>query len=187
MNEFKTLLGLLSTHEPRRADAIVLMAGDRFHRINKAAELYHDGHAPYLVVTSSADNWEYGSAPSSKLVPELTHAGVPIENIIQEETSPHTRAEADSALHIAKEHDWKTLIVVTTKYHLPRTYLTWLKAMKDAKYSPLLIMIPALGVPEFKQQSEGELFAQEMERIMLYQQKGDVATYADGVIYLSRG
>ena len=185
MDEFRTLLVLLSAHKPRQADAIVLMAGDRFHRIQKTAELYHAGHAPFIVVTSNADKWEYGSAPSSKLVPELIAAGVPHEHIISEETGAHTRGEADATLRIAKEKNWQRLIVVTTAYHLPRVFLTWLKAIHDEGYPLELTMIPVQGVPEFKQQNEDELFAQETERIRLYQEKGDVASFEEGLRYIS--
>lgn len=185
MDEREQFIKLLSEHTPTPADVIVLLAGDRFYRVPKAAELYHAGYAPKVVLTSSADNWEYGSAPSSKLVPELIALGVNEEDIIWEETAPHTRAEADSVLRIAKEKAWKTLIIVTTEYHLYRAFLTWLKAIHDTGSEIDIIPVATLGYPEFHGDTHEEGLAREFERIKIYQEKGDVASFKEGIAYLS--
>lgn len=185
MDEREQFIKLLSEHTPTPADVIVLLAGDRFYRVPKAAELYHTKHAPKVVLTSSADNWEYGSAPSSKLVPELTALGVSEEDIIWEETAPHTRAEADMTLRIAKEKGWKTLLIVTTEYHLYRAFLTWLKAVRDTGSEIDIVAAAVSGYPEFHGDTREEGLAREFERIKEYQEKGDVASFEEGVVYLS--
>lgn len=186
MNELEQLKELLLRHEPRNADAIVLLAGDRYHRVSKAAELYHAGHAPFIVVTSSADDWDYGSLPSSKLLPKLLELGVREEHIISEETAGHTREEAESTLKIARERDWKTLLLVTTGYHQYRAFLTWVKALHDMGLDIALVIVPVLEFPEFKEETEEDALERELERIRVYQEKGDVADWALGIAYLQR-
>ena len=186
MSEFERLETLLERMEAVPSDAIVLLAGDRFHRIPKVAELVRDHFGSVVVVTSSADNWEYGSAPSGKLVPELEMAGVPKDIIISEETTAHTRGEADATLRIAKEKGWTSLILVTTGYHRVRAFLTWLKAMHDADLSLKLSLACVEEFPEFKKGQEEETKKGEQDRIRLYQKKGDVASWEEGIKYLSQ-
>jgi uncharacterized SAM-binding protein YcdF (DUF218 family) len=182
--EQEQLMELLLRHEPRKADVIVLLAGDRFHRIPKVAELYHSGFAPQVVVTSSAHNYAYGSLPSHVLVRKLQSHDIPEVQIIWEETAAHTRGEAESTMRLAVEHGWNSLILVTTEYHQYRAFLTFLKAMRDMNVNLELIMVPTADIPSFQERTRDELLAQEFERIELYGAKGDVATHSEGVIYL---
>lgn len=183
-NEQEQLIELLSLHEPQKADAIVHLAGDRFYRTAKVAELYHAGFAPQVVVTSGAHNYAYGSLPSHVLVRKLRSHDIPEEQIIWEETAAHTRGEAESTIRLATQNGWNALILVTTEFHQYRVFLTFLKTMRDMHVNLKLIMVPAPGVPSFQDKTRDELLAQEFERIELYGAKGDVATYGEGVIYL---
>lgn len=185
MDEREQFIKLLSESAPVQSDVIVLLAGDRFYRVPKVAELYHAGHAPQVVLTSSADNWEYGSAPSSKLVPELLALGVNEQDIIWEETAPHTRAEADATLRLANSHGWKKLLLVTTEYHQYRAFLTWFKAIRDTASEIDIAMAPVSGYPDFHGETRDEGLTREFERIDEYQKKGDVASFQEGVVYLS--
>lgn len=182
--EQEQLMELLLGYEPRKADAIVLLAGDRFHRISKVAELYHSGFAPQIVLTSSADNWDYGSLPSRRLVPELLLLGVREEDIISEETASHTRAEADVTLKLAEKHGWKTLLLVTTEYHQYRAFLTWLKSMEDRGVMLTLHMAAIMEFPNFYEETRDEALQREFNKIKEYGDKGHVATYQQGVSYL---
>src|SRR3989344_5082607 len=126
MNEYEEFKKLLLKQSPKKADAIVLFAGDRFHRTKKIAELYYAGFAPQVVVTSNVHSYAYGSLPAHVLVRKLVAHGLHEEHIIWEETAEHTRGEADSSLRLAQEHGWKTLLLVTTEYHQYRAFLTFL-------------------------------------------------------------
>ena len=185
-DEQNKLIELLIKQRPQKADAIVLLAGDRFHRVPKTAELFHAGYAPVVVLTSNADNWDYGSLPSSRLVAELKDLDVPEEAIIWEETAAHTRAEADSTLRIAKERGWKTLLIVTTEYHQYRAFLTWLKAIEDHGMDTTLIMASVEEYPSFHNDTREDALIREFDRIAQYQTKGDVSSYPSGIEYLNK-
>lgn len=186
MNPQKQLIELLALHNPKTADAIVLLAGDRFHRVPKVAELYLAHRAPCIVITSNANDHVYGSLPAGMLAKNLCELGVPSEDIIWEETAPHTRAEADSTLRLTREHGWKRLLVVTTKYHQYRAFLTWLRAVHDEGMDIELIMVPVQEFPDFYDDTEEDAMKREFEKIKLYGEKGHVATYAEGIEYLLR-
>ncbi len=184
MNEFEELKKLLLTDAPRKADAIVLLAGDRFHRTLKVAELYHLGLAPKVVVTSSAHDHAYGSLPAHVLIRKLVALGLPEEHIVWEETGAHTREEAESTLHLAQKHGWRSLLLVTTEFHQYRAFLTFVKAMRDMNVNIELTMVPEYKFPSFHSKTHEEAIVAELERIAAYQQKGDVALWQEGIFYL---
>lgn len=185
MDEQSQFIQLLSQSLPKKADAIALLAGDRFYRVPKVAELYHAGFAREVVVTSSAYDFVYGSFPSRMLVRALRSYDVKDEHIIAIEKAPHTRAEADETLRIAKERGWKKLILVTTEHHQYRAFLTWIKAARDLNVDIELIMVPVQAFPKFRYDTRNEALQQEFERIERYRDMGHVASYKDGIDYLS--
>lgn len=185
-DEQTQFMELLSEQHLQKADAIVLLAGDRYHRVAKAAELYHAGYAPRIVLTSNADNWDYGSLPSRKLVAALLEYGVPEQDILWEETAPHTRAEADRTLRIAQERGWKTLLIVTTEYHQYRAFLTWFKVMKDQNLNLTLLMASVDEFPDFYTDTREDALAREFTKIAEYGEKGDVASLKEGIDYLTQ-
>ena len=186
MDTQKQLIELLEEHKPKAADAIVLLAGDRFHRVPRAAELFHAHYAPRIVITSNANDHAYGSLPASTLAESLRALEVPSEHVMWEETAPHTRAEADSTLRLAREYGWKKLLIVTTKYHQYRAFLTWVRAMYDEGMDIELVMVSVLEFPDFYDDTEDDAMAREFEKIKLYGEKGHVATYEEGIEYLLR-
>ena len=184
MDKKEEFMQLLAATKAENADAIVLLAGDLFHRVPKAAELHRSGYAPFVVVTSNALDETYGSLPSNRLVPELLRLGVATDAIISEETAAHTRAEAESTMRIARERGWKSLILVTTEYHQYRAFLTWLKTMQDLGMDLRIMTASVEEFPSFKNETREQALVHEFERISAYQEKGHVADWTEGVEYL---
>lgn len=178
------MASLIHTIKPAPADAIVLLAGDLLHRIPKTIELYELGLAPFIVITSNANDRGYGSLTAGALREELIMRGVPSEVIIWEETAPHTRAEAESTLRIANEKGWKRLLLVTTEYHQYRVLLTWLKAISDSGSTVHITIVPVIPFPAFRNETRDEAILRELARIRQYQEKGDVADWETGISYL---
>ena len=142
------------------------------------------GLAPFVVITSSADDRAYGSMTAGALREELIMRGVPSEVIIWEETAPHTRAEAESTLNIVKEKGWKRLLLVTTEYHQYRALLTWLKTISDMRSIVHITIVPVTSFPAFRNETREEAVMRELARIRQYQEKGDVADWETGISYL---
>jgi uncharacterized SAM-binding protein YcdF (DUF218 family) len=87
---------------------------------------------------------------------------------------------------MAKEHGWKSLILVTTEYHSYRAFLTWLKAMHDNGADIELSVAAVQDFPDFYNETREDALIREFQKIALYGEKGDIASYKDGITYLSR-
>ena len=103
---------------PRRTDAIVVLAGAEVQRFSHALELARAGVAPVLVVSDGAgSSW----APARNL---CAHPGGYGFRVICFHPSPYsTRGEARATLALAERYHWRSLLVVTSTYHLFRARL----------------------------------------------------------------
>lgn len=167
-------LGLLKKQPIRPADALLFFAGDGFERVPHAAQLFAAGHAPLIVIVSNDRRYEYGSRPAGELADALIAQGVTPEALHIEECAQNTKEEADRFAALARERGWKRLMLVSSPHHMPRALLTMLGSLGGER----LVLVPAAAPLE-----RDDLVPQELERIALYQKKGDVASYEEGVNY----
>jgi uncharacterized SAM-binding protein YcdF (DUF218 family) len=179
----------LEAHTPQepKGDVVFLLQGDGLYRAPHAMSLWQAGAAPVVAIVGSASDRAYGSYPSAEVRDELFRLGLPPSALIFEDTfGAHTRAEADRAMQLARERGWKRMLILTSPHHQYRAFLTHLKAMRDAGLDLVLINAPApLSMTDETPWGRREdLVAQEFARIDAYQQKGDVASFADGIAYL---
>ena len=122
---------LLIIDEPlHRADAIVVLAGARVERWLEATDLYREGFAPALVLSSGIIE------PAEEQLRErgieypretdlsrsaMVQMGIPAAAItVFPESVDNTAHEATQAHHLARERGWRSIIVVTSKYHTRR-------------------------------------------------------------------
>ena len=105
--------------------------------------------------------------------------GVPADAILLEDTSLHTRENAEHVLALLKQNGiHSTIILVTSPFHQKRTYLTFLKVFQPHGvhifnyYAETGEWNPATW---FFSKEHRKLVQSEIERIKLYRQKGDLA------------
>jgi len=124
---------LIVSAELRRADAIVVLSGSAAYleRTRKAAELYHAGYAPRIILTN--DNQSGGWSTAEQRNPlfverahkELKRAGIPADKIeTLTQTVSSTRDESVLLRNYAEAHDLNSLLVVTSAYHSRRALWT---------------------------------------------------------------
>jgi len=115
----------------RHADAIYVLAGMRFERALDAADLYRAGYAPVVLLSPGQEE------PAERLLREkgvrfpreaepvrdaLSALGLPRDQILIGDGSvDNTAAEARLLRETARQRGWRTVIVVTAKYHTRRT------------------------------------------------------------------
>ncbi len=87
----------------------------------------------------------------------------------------HTRDEAEKAVDHRSGND---LTIVTSAYHLPRAFLTFVRVLQDRGLAARVRLWPAPAPSAMAQ------LAGEWAKIAAYQAKGDVASYEDGLRYL---
>ena len=174
MTNRERFLTLLAAQPIARADVILYFAGDGFERAPYVAQLHASGYAPLVVLVSADCRYEYGSRPAGELARKLEELGVPQEAMHVEEVAYNTKEEAGRFFALARERGWKRLILASSPHHIPRALLTSLRAGGDK-----FVLIPAAAPLE-----RAQVLEQELERIEVYQAKGDVASYEEGIEYL---
>jgi len=109
---------------PRRAAAIIVLAGDEEHRFPAALALARAGVAPVLVIS---DGVRSGWAPARDLCAHPRGHGF---RVICFRPRPYsTRGEARGALTLAERYHWRSLLVVTSTYHVFRSRLLFKRCL----------------------------------------------------------
>ncbi len=178
------------THPQIQSDAIILLAGeDALFRAHTAMHLFSTGGGPFLVVSGGRHGPpRHVGAPEVRKY--LIGKGVDPERIIVDDGSQNTREQAVAVVAMAVEESWHRIILVASSYHLPRAFLTFVKALQDAGATDAIQIVPMPARTFWGQPPLGcdatrrDLFATEREKIELYTEH--VASYEDGLAYLER-
>jgi uncharacterized SAM-binding protein YcdF (DUF218 family) len=124
---------LVVRSEMPRADALAVLAGASTYieRTHRAAELFHEGRAPQIILTN--DEMQGGYSPAldrnpffvERAAEELRRMGVPAESIkIIPQPLSSTYEEAVCLREYAAAHDLHSILVVTSAYHSRRALWT---------------------------------------------------------------
>jgi uncharacterized SAM-binding protein YcdF (DUF218 family) len=106
---------------PARADAIVVLAGGRVDRLGKGLELWHRGVAPTLVIS---DGQAAGWTEANRLCRE--------PRVLCFDPDPYsTRGEAEWTGREAARRGWRSVVVVTSTYHVRRSRVIFGRCFKD--------------------------------------------------------
>lgn len=121
----------MASEDPlQKADAIFVFSGTLAERPLEAADLYHAGYAPWVVVTRAvADQATFEPQRRRVRIPTqddlnkdiLLQLGVP-DDVLITPTFIHdnTAEEARTVRELALQHGWTRVILVSSKYHLRR-------------------------------------------------------------------
>lgn len=114
--------------EIKTADIILVPGGSHPQLMEKAAELYNQGLAPYILpsghfnpkIPEYSSEWEFLKSIGVKL-------GVPEEKILKEDQASHTFENAEFSWGVIKENKLpvKKAILVCKAYHSRRALLTY--------------------------------------------------------------
>ncbi len=114
--------------EIKTADIILVPGGSHSQLMEKAAELYKQGLAPYILpsghfnhkIPNYISEWEFLKSIGLKL-------GVPVEKILKEDQARHTFENAEFSWKVIKENmlSVKQAILVCKAYHSRRALLTY--------------------------------------------------------------
>jgi uncharacterized SAM-binding protein YcdF (DUF218 family) len=102
------LFVLVRSDDPKHADAIVVLSGDR-KRLATGVRLFTGGVAPTLVISRDGRPWREAGALC---------AG---PHVVCFQANPYsTEGEAQEVGHLERKHGWKRIVIVTSRYHLRR-------------------------------------------------------------------
>lgn len=101
-----------SVDRPQHADAVIVLAGAS-DRLPVARKLINNGVAPILVLSNSIGS---GNEPANEQCQAASGPNV----ICFTPTPPDTRGEAAAIAKLVAQHGWKSIVVVTSTYHITR-------------------------------------------------------------------
>ena len=166
----------------RPADAIVVFAGGGGEsgkagggyqeRVKQALDLYRKGKAPRMIF-SSGYTFVFREAEVMK---ELAIAhGVPESAIVLETQAANTRQNVQYVADILGRHQWRSILLVSSPYHMRRAVLTWRKVAPD-------VTVIAIPVPGSQFYAHGVGASLEQIRGILHEYLAIVAYYWRGWI-----
>ncbi|WP_051220453.1 YdcF family protein [Jeotgalicoccus marinus] len=116
---FTESLNHSKTDTPKQADVIIMLGGGDKGRMQKAAELYHDNYADYVII----------SPVRKHIYPQTiefaTELGIPESAIIEEHDATSTYTNATETLKLMDEYEFDSALVVTSDYHLKRSKMIY--------------------------------------------------------------
>jgi uncharacterized SAM-binding protein YcdF (DUF218 family) len=118
------LFVFVPTPHPRHADAIVVLSSNR-ERYDLGVRLYKQHVAPTLVLS----------------LPRFPYKGgwdCPANALCFRADPYSTRGEAEAVARLARTHHWRTIVIVTSKYHVRRAHMLFARCT-DSK----LVFVPA--------------------------------------------
>jgi uncharacterized SAM-binding protein YcdF (DUF218 family) len=172
-----------------KSDAVVVLCGqDGIERAKVGVQLFRQQEPPpFLVLSGGVDNEKCEGAKTCH--PFVMGQGVSPSRIILETESTNTREQAVNVVGMAIERSWRRLLLVASPYHVPRVFLTFLKALQevDKDEEVQLVAVPASHLPWWKspkgeKRTRLELLSGEAGKIAMYPQH--IASYSKGLDHL---
>jgi uncharacterized SAM-binding protein YcdF (DUF218 family) len=120
----------------QKSDAIFVLSGGGFDRGNMAAKLYDDGWAPVVVCTGGNAMNELCVFGIDTLESDMTRANllqlsIPDRVIVMLRNGTSTKEEAKLILAYCKAHQFKRIIIVSSKLHTHRVDEVFRQPLKD--------------------------------------------------------
>jgi len=116
-----------------QADAVVVLAGGRGERAERALELMTDGAAPVLVANVGNRDW----GPGWEMLEPICRVPATGYEVRCVTVSPdNTAGEAATIAALAEANGWDSLILVTSDYHLHRATVRF-EACFDGEVLPV--------------------------------------------------
>ena len=154
-----------------KSDALIILSDDNFNadRAARAAELFHGGWAPRIVVSGRRLRPHAGLA--ELMAHDLADRGIPSDAIVRfPNLASNTREEAQALLPLIADHKWNRLIVVTSNFHtrraryifrrvFPRSIEIRVASARDSDYDPDDWWESRTGIKRFSGECVGLLVA----------------------------
>jgi uncharacterized SAM-binding protein YcdF (DUF218 family) len=186
------LIEAIEDQKPKLVDAIVWLQGDRYHRAAKVLSLFKQGWSKKIIIIGN--NKLIGPKPKrgqnnislKKMQEWLEKRRISKRDIIIDDGSFNTLDQAKNVISLAKKNNWQSIILVASRYHQVRAFLTFLRVKKILRWKGKLINQPTkdswLKIPGGRTKNQKELFLAEIKKIKKYRK--DVESVEKGIIYL---
>jgi uncharacterized SAM-binding protein YcdF (DUF218 family) len=126
---------------PGRADAVVVLSGSKHARLDRGLELVRERVAPVLVISAGLD-------PDRPEAHRLCTAGRGdgFRVLCFEPNPDSTRGEAEAVGRLARQNDWRRVLLVTSRFHVTRARMIFDRCV-DGDVDALGVTYPWWSVP----------------------------------------
>jgi uncharacterized SAM-binding protein YcdF (DUF218 family) len=169
---------------PPRVIPEVSEAGDR---VIYGAKLYRDGKAPKVILSGGRIPWLGAdiTAESSDMATLIEMLGVPRSAILEDPASLNTRQNAERVKEIIDREKIKTMLLITSATHMPRSVLIFKKMGMDVIPAPTDFISTLSGAPEKLGQSKLLQLLPDAEQ--LFMNTRAIKEYVGIIVYRLRG
>jgi uncharacterized SAM-binding protein YcdF (DUF218 family) len=132
--------GATRSPRPPRLGPEVTESGDR---MIYATKLYREGKAPKIILSGGRITWQDASASkggdseADDMATLIEFMGVPASALLKDPSSLNTRQNAINVQKIMQEQNIKTILLVTSGFHMPRSLLIFRKLGINAIPAPV--------------------------------------------------
>ncbi|HEY9652508.1 MAG TPA: YdcF family protein [Coleofasciculaceae cyanobacterium] len=146
------------------ADAIVILGGatkpafpprptvdlsEQGDRVFYGAQLYREGKAPVVIASGGRIAWRGGGPSESADMAEILKTlGVPASAILQDPTSLNTYQNAVNVRQIIKQRGMRTILLVTSAMHMPRSLQIFRRQGIEAIPAPTDFLVTQQDIAE---------------------------------------
>ncbi len=113
-----------SQDSPNRADAVIVLSGRRTSRLAKGLALMRRRVAPVLVIS---DGWDPAWPEANKVCGQRA---APFKVMCFHPSPFSTRGEAEAVSRLAAKRGWRSIVVVTSTYHVFRARMLFERCFK---------------------------------------------------------
>lgn len=170
------------SQSPQPADAIVVFAGGvgesgragqgYEERVQHAVNLYKQGYATRLIFSSG---YTFAIQEADVMKALAVSLGVPESAILLERQAANTFQNVVLTRQILHAHGWKTILLVSSPYHMLRANLVWRKQAPEVRV--ISTPIPAsrfYGAGSYLQSQQLHGLLHECVGLLYYWWKGDI-------------
>lgn len=150
------------TDTPEKVDLIIMLGGGDEGRMEKSAELYHDGYADFVLITPVVDLLY---SQSKKFALDL---GIPEEAIIEEYNATSTYTNATESLKIMDEYGFDSALVVTSDYHLKRSKMIYTRVNNDKYNFKFIASLDVNGMRWYERFDANSIWFREFYKLWGY-------------------
>jgi uncharacterized SAM-binding protein YcdF (DUF218 family) len=169
---------MLMHHVLKPMDAIFALGSNDTRVAERAAELYHQGYAPYVIFAGANGKASTLSKPEAEAFADVAVAlGVPEDRIIKEPRSMNTGENVLFVRRLLKEKglDLNSFILVQKPYMERRTYATFRKQWPEADCivtSPDVSYDAYIADEQYNGRGMIDVMVGDLQRIKIYPAKG---------------
>jgi len=148
----KTLWNYMQMHQtPQKCDAIFLLGNRDDRTAVRAAELFNEGYANWLIISGGSARLDYGGITEAERFARIAEArGVPRRRMILEERAANTGQNITFVYELLREqgHDFTSFLLVQKPYMERRAFATFKKQWPNPG-ATIIVTSPQIDFEEY--------------------------------------